>query len=163
MSQTIQIKKVDYTNEADAANLKGLLNDYAKDPMGGGRSLDPETLDSLPGKLQQLPNAFSFIAYVDGQPAGLINCFFGFSTFAAKPLVNIHDVTVRPEFRGLGLSKALFAEVERAAREKGCCKLTLEVLSNNTIAKKAYERLGFEGYELDAEAGHALFWEKKLP
>lgn len=162
MTKTIQIKRVDYTHEQEAADLKALLNDYAKDPMGGGEALDPATLNTLPGKLAQLPHAFSVIAYVDGKPAGLVNCFFGFSTFAAKPLVNIHDVTVRPSFRGLGLSKKMLAEVETIARENGCCKLTLEVLSNNTVAMRAYQSLGFAGYELDPEAGQAVFWQKKL-
>lgn len=162
MTQTIELKQVDYTNPQQAADLKALLNAYAQDPMGGGRALDAATLETLPEKLANFPTAFSVIAYVDKQPAGLINCFVGFSTFAAKPLVNIHDVTVRPEFRGLGLSKKLLASVETIAKEKGCCKLTLEVLSNNTVAMKAYEKVGFAGYELDPEAGHAVFWQKEI-
>ena len=162
MTSNIQIKRANYTDTQEAADLKALLNDYAKDPMGGGHAMDPETLDSLPSKLADLPSAFSILAYVDGKPAGLTNCFFGFSTFAAKPLVNIHDVTVRPEFRGLGLSKKMLAKVEAIAQENGCCKLTLEVLSNNTVAMKAYQSLGFAGYELDPEAGHAVFCQKKL-
>ena len=52
---------------------------------------------------------------------------------------------------------------EQRARELGCCKLTLEVLSNNTRALAAYERAGFAPYVLDPAAGHALFLQKTLP
>ena len=45
---------------------------------------------------------------------------------------------------------------------RGCCKLTLEVLDNNFIAKALYKKFGFSDYQLDPEYGNALFWEKKL-
>jgi len=51
-------------------------------------------------------------------------------------------------------------EVEKIAKERGCCKLTLEVLEGNCSAKKSYEKFGFSGYELDSEVGKALFWQK---
>ncbi|MBT5901249.1 MAG: GNAT family N-acetyltransferase [Opitutaceae bacterium] len=113
-------------------------------------------------KLSQLPNAFTILAYVDGEPAGLVNCLEGFSSFACRPLINIHDVVVLENFRGHGLSQRMLQMVEAIAQERDCCKITLEVLSNNTIAKKAYHKFGFAGYELDPAAGHALFWEKAL-
>ena len=43
-------------------------------------------LQSLVPKLAKLPHAFSILAFVDGEAVGLLNCFEGFSTFAAKPL-----------------------------------------------------------------------------
>ena len=57
---------------------------------------------------------------------------------------------------------ALLAEVEREAKRRACCKVTLEVLSNNAPAKKAYTRFGFEPYVLDPEAGPAQFWQKAV-
>ncbi|MEM8860767.1 MAG: GNAT family N-acetyltransferase, partial [Chloroflexota bacterium] len=81
----ITIKQIDYTNPQEAADLQLLLNSYAQDPMGGGEPLDSENLSVLPKRLADFPTAFSLIAYVNGQPAGLANCFWGFSTFAAKP------------------------------------------------------------------------------
>jgi ribosomal protein S18 acetylase RimI-like enzyme len=102
------------------------------------------------------------IAYVDGAPAGLVNCFEGFSTFQGRPLVNIHDVVVLAEFRGRGIARRMLDRVEEIARARGCCKLTLEVLSNNQAAKSAYRKFGFSDYRLDPEAGTALFWQKKL-
>jgi ribosomal protein S18 acetylase RimI-like enzyme len=66
------------------------------------------------------------------------------------------------EYRGKGLSHEMLEKVEEIAIEKGCCKLTLEVLSNNEIAKSSYKKFGFSSYELDPETGQALFWEKLL-
>jgi ribosomal protein S18 acetylase RimI-like enzyme len=158
----IQLKKVDYTHEQQAGDLVRLLNDYAQDAMGGGSALKTEVQAGLAQALAQLPHAFSFICYVDDKPAGLVNCFTGFSTFKCMPLVNIHDLAVSKDFRGLGLSQKLLNAVEEEAKLRGCCKVTLEVLSANEVAKNAYVKYGFSGYELIPEAGQAMFWEKSL-
>lgn len=159
----VQVLVADYTDERHRRDIPALLDAYAKDPMGGGAPLDPEVKANLVDELSQRPHAFSVIAYVDGAPAGLVNCFEGFSTFQGKPLVNIHDVVVLAGFRGRGIARRMLAKVEEIARDKGCCKLTLEVLSNNEAAKSAYRRFGFSDYRLDPEAGSALFWQKSLP
>lgn len=159
---TIELVKADYQNEQHQAAIPYLLNAYAQDPMGGGKPLDESTVKNLVGELAKLPHAFSIIAFVDGEPAGLANCFEGFSTFACKPLVNIHDLAVVEKYRGRGISLKLLEAVEAEAKAKGCCKVTLEVLSNNKIAMSAYQKFGFAGYELDPEAGSALFWQKTL-
>jgi ribosomal protein S18 acetylase RimI-like enzyme len=89
-------------------------------------------------------------------------CFEGFSTFACKPLLNVHDIIVDARFRGRGLSKRLLAKAEVIAVRLGCCKLTLEVLEGNVVAQAAYKACGFAGYELDPKMGKAMFWQKKL-
>ena len=158
----VTIRPVDYNNKQDGEYLISLLNGYAQDPMGGAEPLSDFSQKNLVNALAKLPHAFSVIAFVDEKPAGLINCFEGFSTFACKPVVNIHDVTVDENYRGLGLSQKMLDEVERIAREKGACKLTLEVLEGNTVARNSYLKYGFKGYELDPKMGKAEFWEKKL-
>jgi GNAT superfamily N-acetyltransferase len=94
--------------------------------------------------------------------AGLINCVEGFSTFAGKPLLNVHDIVVHEDYRRRGIASALLAHVEGVARERGCCKLTLEVLEGNRGARQAYLDFGFQGYQLDPAMGQAMFMEKKL-
>lgn len=158
----VAIIQADYTDPKQGEDLIHILDAYASDPMGGGVPLSDFAKTHLVGKLARLPHAFSILAYVEGEPAGLVNCFETLSSFAGKPLINIHDLAVLTKFRGRGLSQGLLQKVEAMARERDCCKITLEVLSNNTIAKNAYAKFGFEGYELDPEAGHALFWEKAL-
>jgi len=158
----IEIILADYDNPQHARDIILTLDAYAADPMGGGAPLSDFTKTNLIKKLSNMPQAFSILAYVDGKPAGLVNCLEGISTFACQPLINIHDLAISKPFRGLGLSQRMLERVEAIARERRCCKLTLEVLSNNTVAKNAYAKFGFAGYELDPAAGHALFWEKAL-
>lgn len=158
----VEIIQADYGNPQHGKDVILILNAYASDPMGGGTPLSDFTRVNLVSELAKLPHAFSLLAYVDGQPAGLVNCFESLSSFACRPLINIHDLAVLEKFRGHGLSQRMLQKVEAIARAKGCCKITLEVLSNNPVAKNAYTKFGFAGYELDPETGHALFWEKAL-
>lgn len=159
----IVIVRADYSDKQHQQDIPMLLGRYALDPMGGGQALAENVKQNLVQALAELPQAFSILAYQNNNAVGLVNCFEGFSTFLCRPLVNIHDVVVLDTHRGLGISLMMLNEVEQIAKEKGCCKLTLEVLSNNKAAKSAYEKFGFAGYELDPEAGTALFWQKPLP
>jgi len=159
---SVKIIQANYCNEKNRDEITLLLDHYANDPMGGGKPLDKYVIENIANELSRIPHAFSVIGYVDNQAAGLVNCFELFSTFSCKPLINIHDVIVLKEYRGKGLSHKMLEKVEEISIEKGCCKLTLEVLSNNEIAKSSYKKFGFSSYELDPEAGQALFWEKLL-
>ncbi len=108
----VLILQASYTNPVHAEAIARVLNHYAEDPMGGGQSLDPHLLEQLPAELAKRAHAFSVLAFVGGEPAGLVNCFEGFSTFACRPLVNVHDVAVLSKFRGLGLSRKMLQKVE---------------------------------------------------
>jgi len=162
MAMNIELISVDYKNEEQAKDLVTLLNGYALDPMGGGEALSAYVQENLVSTMAKRGDTFTILAYVDGEPAGIVNFIEGFSTFKCKPLMNIHDVGVLTQFRGLGLSQKMFAEVEKIAKARGCCKLTLEVLEGNIVAQNAYKKLGFSGYELDPNMGKAVFWEKKI-
>ena len=158
----IKVFQADLTNESHAKALITLLNAYALDPMGGGKALSDYTKDNLANTILERSDTTVILAFDGDKPAGLLNCIEGFSTFACLPLLNIHDVYVDTDFRGKGVAKMLFQAVEELAKDKGCCKLTLEVLDGNKPAKEAYLKFGFKSYELDPETGKALFWEKKL-
>ena len=158
----IDIVKADLSLSAHAEAMIQLMDQYALDPMGGGQGLPDDVKANLPTELAQRKSAHVILAFIDSQPAGLVICLEGFSTFAFKPLLNIHDVNVAIPYRGRGLSKLLLHQAEDIAYELGCCKLTLEVLEGNHVAKSAYKAFGFSGYELNPKMGKALFWEKKL-
>lgn len=159
----IDILRADYLDSQQAADIVFLLDRYASDPMGGGEPLSLWVRDNLVASLAALPHALTLLCYVDGRPAGLVNCFEGFATFSCKKILNIHDIAVLEEFRGLGLSQLLLAEVEAVARRMGCGKITLEVLEGNVPAQGAYRKFGFDAYQLDPALGRALFWQKSLP
>lgn len=165
----ISIREVNYANAVEAAALVELLDGYAQDTAGGGQPLAPDVKQGLAQALRARPQAFSVMAWAAGRtpadaavPVGLINCFEGFSTFACRPLVNVHDVVVVPGWRGQRIAQRMLQHVEALARQRGACKLTLEVLSANRSALRAYEREGFAAYTLDPKMGHAQFLQKIL-
>ena len=139
-----------------------LMDEYARDPMGGGSGLSNYAKTNLIPELAKRKTARVILAFVDNIPAGLVICLEGFSTFSCQPLLNIHDAIVSIPYRGNGLSRMMLQAAEQIALDLGCCKLTLEVLEHNYIAQKVYQSFGFNGYELNPEMGKALFWEKKL-
>ena len=84
-----------------------------------------------------------------------------------KPMTSAtaHGITIINFGMGSALAATvmdLLSAVEPRARELGCCKLTLEVLSGNGPAMASYKRFGFAQYELDPAAGQAQFMQKWL-
>ncbi len=156
------ILQADLDNADHARALLDLLDHYARDPMGGGRALPDDVRENLVAELRKRNDLLVVLAFHGQRGAGLVNCFEGFSTFKARPLMNIHDVVVHRDYRGRGLSKKMLDKVEQLARQRGCCKLTLEVLQGNEVAQGAYRKAGFDGYQLDPAMGRAMFWEKNL-
>ena len=130
--------------------------------MGDGKPLDPDVRAQLIAGLRRHPTTLIFLAFDGDQPIGVAVCFIGFSTFAAKPLINIHDFVVLPTSRGKGIGRHLLEAIETKAKELGCCKLTLEVMDKNHQAVRLYQAAGFERYALQEEAGAAIFMSKPL-
>lgn len=158
----LRITPLRLAQPAHAEAFLMLLDHYARDPMGGAKPLDDTVRATLVGHLRQRRDFVAFLAFSGDIACGLINCFEGFSTFAARPLLNVHDLVVHADYRGQAIGRALLTAAEQAAHARGCCKLTLEVLSNNHAALSAYERAGFRPYVLDPAAGQALFLQKWL-
>ena len=156
-----EIVEADLARAEHAEALVRLLNEYALHPMGKGSELSGYVKANLATELRAR-KARVILAYVDGTAAGLMICLEGFSTFACRPLLNIHDVVVTDKHRGKGLAKLMFERAEAIARALGCCKITLEVLEGNRAAQAVYKSLGFAGYELDPKMGKAMFWQKLL-
>ena len=161
-SSSLNVCRADYGNPVHARALIELLDIYAQDPAGGGKPLSDFAKTHLVRELAARPQAFSVLAFEGELAVGLTNCIEGFSTFACRPLVNIHDVSVRPSHRGRRVGEKMLALVEEIARERGACKLTLEALQGNGGAIKLYERIGFAGYQLDPAMGQARFFQKWL-
>ena len=156
---TIRIVTADLSDPVHADALVALLDAYAKDPAGGGEGLSPFAKEALVPAMRARPTMYSVLAFDGEVPVGLVNAIEGFSTFACKPLVNIHDVTVMSSHRGRGIAGDMLSRVADLARERGACKMTLEVLAGNTSAVTAYARLGFAPYALDPAMGEARFMQ----
>ena len=92
------------------------------------------------------PNPFYFclIAEHENQPAGFAFYFFNYSTWKGRPGLYLEDLFVQPEFRGLGIGRALLEKVAAIAVEKDCPRLQWEVLDWNTPAIEFYRAMGAE-------------------
>lgn len=157
-----EILQADLKNSRHAAGLLEILDAYARDPIGAGKPLAADVRRRLIPALDRQANALILLATRAAQPVGAAVCFVGFSTFAARPLLNIHDLAVLPDHQGQGIGQALLAAVEDRARRLGCCKLTLEVRSDNDRAQRLYERVGFVGSEAQSGSVVNYFMEKTL-
>ena len=137
------VREADFAAARDAAAIVDVLDSYASDPVGGGQPLRAEVRKRLVPALREHATALVLLAFAAERPVGIAVCFYGFSTFEAKPLLNIHDLAVIPEYRGKGVGHALLRAAEDRARARRCCKLTLEVQDGNARAQSLYSRFGF--------------------
>jgi ribosomal protein S18 acetylase RimI-like enzyme len=160
--QPVEIVEADLNLTEHQHAVVELVNAYAMDPKGNGRPLSNEVRRALIPALQEHPTTVIFLAYQGGEAIGIAVCFLGFSTFAARPLINIHDLAVLPAYRGQGIGRQLLEEIELKAREMGYCKLTLEVQENNQRARQLYEAVGFAQAVYEKSAGGTLFLSKSL-
>jgi GNAT superfamily N-acetyltransferase len=107
------------------------------------------------------PAAEALLAECDGKPAGFLIHFRNYSTFVGKAGLYIEDLYVRPEYRGLGVGKALFARCAEIARERNLGRVEWAVLEWNP-AREFYEHFGARAmddwilYRLSGDALAAL-------
>jgi ribosomal protein S18 acetylase RimI-like enzyme len=153
----VEIRDADLTDAADAEAVGRLVDEYARLPIAQGKPLVPAVLRELVPGLRKHPGTLVLLARIDGRAVGVAVCFWGFSTFSARPLINIHDLAVTADCRGHGVGRRLLEAVEAKARASGCAKLTLEVNADNAAAQRLYRRLGFG----DGEGRPATFFLSK--
>jgi GNAT superfamily N-acetyltransferase len=156
VTPSLRVREADLDDPVDGAAVVDLLNAYAGDPIGGGEPLSLDVRARLVPALRAHPTALVLLAFHDGRAVGIAVCFFGFSTFQARPLLNVHDLAILPEWRGHGIGRALLAAVEERARARGCGKLTLEVQDENRRARRLYDAFGFVDFEVAGSATRFL-------
>ncbi|MCB1384340.1 MAG: GNAT family N-acetyltransferase [Nitratireductor sp.] len=106
--------------------------------------------------------ALVLIAERDGGIAGYALLLFRRNTTTAR----LYSIAVDSAAAGKGVGRALLLAAERAARERGKIRLTLEVREDNRRAIDLYRKAGFRpigrypGYY--ADHGDALRFEKTL-
>ncbi|MCC7462451.1 MAG: GNAT family N-acetyltransferase [Gammaproteobacteria bacterium] len=159
---TLRVTRADLDDATQARAILELIDCYARDELGGGAPLPEAVRAALVPALREFASTLVFLAWEGPCPVGVAVCFRGFSTFAARPLVNIHDLSVRPGSRGRGVGRALLRAVADWARAHDCCKLTLEVLDHNAHARGLYESEGFGPPDMGHPGEQMLFLSKAL-
>ena len=154
---TISFEHCDYENPMHLEALVGLLNHYMTDPMGDALPLNKLKQLRLVDGLANHPTALVLFVLYNGEIAGLSTCFINFSTFKAKPYINIHDLIIDHHFRSKGFGKCLLQQIESISKDRNYCKITLEVREDNRAAKNLYSKLGFKDIQPKMD-----FWTKEL-
>lgn len=84
----------------------------------------------------------------------------------SSDIARLYSIAVAASERGNGLGEALLVRVAHSARRRGDRRLRLEVRSDNHIAQRLYERLGYRHFGLHSEyyedGQDALRYEKRL-
>jgi len=142
----IQVVEADLENTAHGRALVSLIDSYARGPAGQSAPLATEAAANIVPGLRRHASNLVLLATTDDVYAGAAVCFWLFSTFSGKPLLNIHDLVVLPDYQDCGIGTALLSAIEGRARQSDCCKLTLEVHDTNPGAKRLYERFGFASW-----------------
>jgi GNAT superfamily N-acetyltransferase len=75
-------------------------------------------------------------------PAGFALFFHTFSTFLGRPGIYLEDLYVKPEFRGMGIGRAVLVYLARLAKERNCGRLEWSVLNWNEPAIRLYRGIG---------------------
>lgn len=156
MSAATEIQECCYANAEHLEAVAALLSAYLADEMGGGAPLTPQAKQQLTDGLSRRPAAMVLLAKTGGTFSGLLVAFENFSTFTAKPMLNIHDLIVLKPHRGKGVGRLLMSAAIKKAEEKGCGRITLEVRKDNAVAQNLYRDLGF------GEASPEMFYWRKL-
>ncbi len=157
-----EIVEADLHNAQHQDAILRLLDEYSQEPIISGKPLAASVRSELLAGLQRHPTTEVLLAYVDDQAVGIAICFMGFSTFAAKPLLNLHDLAVAADFRGQGIGRRLLEAVEQKAKQLACCKVTLEVHEDNAAARSAYQAAGFRPRADDSNERQSLFLSKNF-
>jgi GNAT superfamily N-acetyltransferase len=90
------------------------------------------------------PAVEALIAALGDEVAAYALFFHNFSSWRGRRGLFLEDIFVRPERRGRGIGKALFSEVTRIARERGCARMEWLVLDWNQTAIDFYKSQGAE-------------------
>jgi ribosomal protein S18 acetylase RimI-like enzyme len=160
--KNVTIVDADLSRGEHQQALLTMLDAYMRDPMEGGEPPSERVKRELVPGLRAHPACHVFLAHRDGKPVGFTICFLGFSTFLARPLINIHDIFVDQSVRGRGIGSMLLERIEAKARALNCCRITLEVREDNRVARGLYRKVGFDQVVVGAERIALEFWHKPL-
>ena len=73
---------------------------------------------------------------------GFVVYFFSFSTWLGRPGLYLEDLYVDPDYRNLGIGKAVLSYLAQIAVEQGCGRFEWSVLDWNEPSIQFYEKMG---------------------
>lgn len=91
--------------------------------------------------------AHGVLAYLDNQPVGFAVYFYNYSTWVGRKGLYLEDLYVCPEFRNLGIGKAILKYLAQLAVSQNCGRFEWCALEWNTPAIGFYESIGAKQQE----------------
>ncbi|MCM1314132.1 MAG: GNAT family N-acetyltransferase [Prevotella sp.] len=131
-----EIKFTSYSETDTAYTLTRELMEYHN-------ALDIFTM--TPERFRELVKSgvlISFIAYVDGEPVGVMNAFYKYTTFSGRKIFYIEDLYTRESFRGYGIGGKLLEKAKETAVSNDCGQIELKCASWNKRSAGFYESHG---------------------
>ena len=86
---------------------------------------------------------YSFIAYDDNQPIGVMNFFFKVTTFTGRKILYIEDLFVREASRGKSVGRLFIEKAKSIAKELDCEEIELKCAEWNENSAAFYEKNNF--------------------
>jgi ribosomal protein S18 acetylase RimI-like enzyme len=94
---------------------------------------------------QTVREGVALIAEEEGRAVGFVFCVLGDS---GRRTAHVTDIYVRPDARNKGIGRELLTAILEPARGAGLSHVSLEVLIQNSAARRLYERLGFTAMDV---------------
>jgi ribosomal-protein-alanine N-acetyltransferase len=101
---------------------------------------NPWSESTFMGEIQNTPVSFPFV--VVRKPEDEVVAYIVF--WQIRDDVQVNNIAVRPDCRGLGVGAALMRFAIDKSRAAGATFMTLEVRQSNAAAQALYGKLGFE-------------------
>jgi len=117
--------------EADLAAVRAIETESFSNPWSD---------NTFRGEIQNTPVSFPLV--VVRRPGDEVVAYIIF--WHIRDDVQVNNIAVRPDCRGLGLGEALMRFAIAKVREAGAAFMSLEVRPSNTAAVALYKKLGFE-------------------
>jgi hypothetical protein len=92
----IEISEADLQNPVHADAIVFLLDAYSREPTANGAPLSEAVRSALVPGLRAHAGTLVLLAHEGDDAVGIAVCFLGYSTFAARSLLNVHDLAVLP-------------------------------------------------------------------
>ncbi|MGA9490784.1 MAG: GNAT family N-acetyltransferase [Mycobacterium sp.] len=126
---------------ADAAAITAMIHGLAEFERAPEQCTVVERQVST-ALFQQPATLRAHVAEVDGDVAAMALWFLNFSTWDGVDGIFLEDLFVRPDFRRLGLARALLSALAKECVDNGYTRLSWAVLNWNTDAIALYQAIG---------------------
>lgn len=128
-------------SKGDTALIYELLHEFAvHDDLMYMFQITPEIVDR--DYLSDKPLINCDLAFEGTKPAGIASWYWKYTSFAAKRVLYLEDIYIRPTFRGKGYGTEMLARLAREALNADAARMEWSVEPKNTRTIALYERLG---------------------